>query len=90
MGSGLPSEWKAEGATTAPEFYDSGPAYASPLAHAALGRSRSSCPPALTRKVVSMSKDTEPDRRRQVPWLGIASLLVTVVRLLHDLWRKGQ
>ncbi len=37
-----------------------------------------------------MSKDTEPDRRRQVPWLGIASLFVTLVRLLHDLWRKGQ
>ena len=25
-----------------------------------------------------MSKDDESDRRRQVPWLGIASLLVTV------------
>ncbi len=37
-----------------------------------------------------MSKDTEPDRRRQVPWLGIASLLVTVVRLPLDPWRKGQ
>lgn len=37
-----------------------------------------------------MSKDTEPVRRRQVPWLGIASLLVTLTRLLLDLWRKGQ
>ena len=35
-----------------------------------------------------MSKDNESDRRRQVPWLGIASLLVTVVRLLIDLSRK--
>lgn len=37
-----------------------------------------------------MSDDSESKPRRQVPWLGIASLLVTVVRLLHDLWRKGR
>ncbi len=36
-----------------------------------------------------MSKDNESDRRRQVPWLGIASLLVTVARFLYDLERKG-
>lgn len=36
-----------------------------------------------------MSNDTEPRRGRSVPWLGIASLLVTVARLLLDLWRKG-
>jgi hypothetical protein len=36
-----------------------------------------------------MSHDDGSKPRRQVPWLGIASLLVTVVRLLHDLWRKG-
>ncbi|GGL87236.1 hypothetical protein GCM10009706_27290 [Curtobacterium citreum] len=91
-GDGLRVALRVEGRgrTIAPEFTCSGPAYAGPPACAALGRFRSSCPPALTRKVVSMPKDTEPDRRRQVPWLGIASLLVTLVRLLHDLWRKGQ
>lgn len=36
-----------------------------------------------------MSKDNESDRRRQVPWFGIASLLVTVARFLYDLGRKG-
>lgn len=36
-----------------------------------------------------MSKDNESDRRRQVPWLGIASSLVTVARFLYDLGRKG-
>lgn len=36
-----------------------------------------------------MSHDDEPRRGRQVPWLGIASLLVTVARLLHELFRKG-
>lgn len=36
-----------------------------------------------------MSEDNESKPRRQVPWLGIASLLVTVARLLLDLWRKG-
>ena len=35
-----------------------------------------------------MSHDDERRPRRQVPWLGIASLLVTVVRLLIDLSRK--
>jgi len=35
-----------------------------------------------------MSEDNGSKPRRQVPWLGIASLLVTVVRLLHDLGRK--
>jgi hypothetical protein len=35
-----------------------------------------------------MSEDSESKPRRQVPWLGIASLLVTVARLLLDLWRK--
>jgi len=36
-----------------------------------------------------MSNDTEPRRGRPVPWLGIASLLVTVARFLVELWRKG-
>jgi hypothetical protein len=36
-----------------------------------------------------MSNDNESERRRRVPWLGIAGLLVTVARLLLDLWRKG-
>lgn len=37
-----------------------------------------------------MSDDTEGrPPRKTVPWLGIASLLVTVARLLIDLWRKG-
>ena len=37
-----------------------------------------------------MSKDDERRPRRQVPWTGIASLLVNLARLLHDLYRKGQ
>lgn len=36
-----------------------------------------------------MSNDIEPRRGRRVPWLGIASLLVTVARFLLELWRKG-
>ncbi len=36
-----------------------------------------------------MSHDDEPRRRRQVPWLGIATFIVTLARFLHDLWRKG-
>lgn len=36
-----------------------------------------------------MSSDDEPRRCRQVPWLGIATLLVTLARFLHDVWRKG-
>ncbi len=35
-----------------------------------------------------MSNDTDDRPRRRVPWLGIASLLVTVVRLLIDLSRR--
>ncbi|MFK4482874.1 hypothetical protein EDF31_103462 [Curtobacterium sp. PhB142] len=35
-----------------------------------------------------MSNDTDDRSRRRVPWLGIASLLVTVVRLLIDLSRR--
>ncbi len=35
-----------------------------------------------------MSNDADDRSRRRVPWLGIASLLVTVVRLLIDLSRK--
>lgn len=31
--------------------------------------------------------DDNTTRRRQVPWLGIATLVVTVARFLHDLWR---
>ncbi|ROS75962.1 hypothetical protein EDF24_1538 [Curtobacterium sp. PhB130] len=37
-----------------------------------------------------MSNDDERRPRRQVPWLGIASLLVVTARFLHDLFRKGQ
>lgn len=37
-----------------------------------------------------MSHDDERRPRRQVPWLGIASLLVTLARFLRDLSRKGQ
>ncbi|OII31652.1 hypothetical protein BIU98_07760 [Curtobacterium sp. MMLR14_010] len=48
----------------------------------------SSCPPALTPEVVSMSNDTDPKPRRQVSWLGIAGLLVNLARLLVDLVRK--
>jgi hypothetical protein len=36
-----------------------------------------------------MSNDTDDRSRRRVPWLGIASLLVTVARFLVELWRKG-
>ena len=37
-----------------------------------------------------MSNDADDRSRRRVPWLGIASLLVTLARFLHDLSRKGQ
>jgi hypothetical protein len=37
-----------------------------------------------------MSHDAERRPRRQVPWLGIASLLVTLARFLLDLRRTGQ
>lgn len=37
-----------------------------------------------------MSNDAERRPRRQVPWLGIASLLVSLARFLHDLYRRGQ
>jgi len=36
-----------------------------------------------------MSEGNEPRRRREVPWLGIASLLVTLARFALDLWRRG-
>jgi hypothetical protein len=36
-----------------------------------------------------MSHDDEPRRRRQVPWWGIATFVVTLARFLHDVWRKG-
>jgi hypothetical protein len=49
---------------------------------------RSSCPPALTPEVVSMSNDTDPKSRRQVSWLRVAGLLVNLARLLVDLVRK--
>jgi hypothetical protein len=38
----------------------------------------------------SMSTDDERRPRRQVPWLGIASLLVTLARFLYDVSRRGQ
>ncbi|ROP63851.1 hypothetical protein EDF24_0834 [Curtobacterium sp. PhB130] len=36
-----------------------------------------------------MSQDNDSKPRRQVLWLGVASLLVNLARLLVDLWRKG-
>jgi hypothetical protein len=36
-----------------------------------------------------MSEDNEPHRRWQVPWPNIATLAVTIARLLLDLIRKG-
>jgi hypothetical protein len=36
-----------------------------------------------------MSKDIEGQPRKTVPWLQIATLFVTVTRLVLDLWRKG-
>jgi hypothetical protein len=40
-----------------------------------------------------MSKDTEGQPRKTVPWLQIATLFVTVTvtvaRFVLDLWRKG-
>ncbi|PYY50316.1 hypothetical protein DEI84_06675 [Curtobacterium sp. MCBD17_023] len=61
-------------------------------------RARSAAHPWLTLLVsagddtrrYSMSHDTERRPRRQVPWLGIASLLVTLARFLLDLRRTGQ
>jgi len=35
-----------------------------------------------------MSNDNGSEPRRRVSWLGIASLLVAVTRLVLDLWRK--
>jgi len=89
MGFDLLSEWKAEDGQ-------------SPFPSPTLGFSvielrpdrtpvpanRSSCPPALTPEVVSMSNDTDPKPRRQVLWLGVAGLLVNLARLLVDLVRK--
>jgi hypothetical protein len=37
---------------------------------------------------VSISDDTENRRRRPVPWLRIASLLVAVARLLVEVSRR--
>jgi hypothetical protein len=37
-----------------------------------------------------MSNDDETDRRRRVPWWGIATFVVTLARFLLDLWRKSQ
>ncbi len=31
--------------------------------------------------------DEDTHRRRQIPWLGIATLAVTIARFLLDLWR---
>ncbi|MEK6310481.1 MAG: hypothetical protein V4755_07210 [Curtobacterium sp.] len=36
-----------------------------------------------------MSDDNESRRRRQIPWLSIATLAVTMPRFLLDLTRKG-
>lgn len=36
-----------------------------------------------------MSKDAEGQPRKTVPWLQIATLFVTMVRFVFDLWRKG-
>ncbi|SOC87789.1 hypothetical protein SAMN05660766_1476 [Curtobacterium sp. 314Chir4.1] len=36
-----------------------------------------------------MSNDTEGRTRRQALWLGIASLLVNLTRLVLDLFRKA-
>jgi hypothetical protein len=36
-----------------------------------------------------MSDDNESHRRRQIPWLSIASLTMTIARFLLDLYRKG-
>lgn len=35
-----------------------------------------------------MSNDNGSEPRRRVSWLGVASLLVAVVRLLLDVWRR--
>jgi hypothetical protein len=34
-----------------------------------------------------MSQDEDTHRRRQIPWLGIATLTMTIARFLLDLWR---
>lgn len=36
-----------------------------------------------------MSDDKDTHHRRQIPWLGIATLIVSFARFLLDLWRKG-
>jgi len=35
-----------------------------------------------------MSNDNGSEPRRRVSWLGVASLLVAVTRLVLDFWRK--
>lgn len=36
-----------------------------------------------------MSEDDQNQTKKTVSWIAVASLLVTVGRLLLDLWRKG-
>jgi hypothetical protein len=36
-----------------------------------------------------MSEDDQNQPKKTVSWIAVASLLVTVARLLLDLWRKG-
>lgn len=31
--------------------------------------------------------DEDTHRRRQIPWLGVATLAMTIARFLLDLWR---
>jgi hypothetical protein len=89
MGFGLLSEWKAEDGHIVPESETLGSSVARLLPDCtSVPAVRSSCPPALTPEVVSMSNDTDPKPRRQVSWLGVASLLVNLARLLVDLVRK--
>ncbi|SBN61730.1 hypothetical protein GA0004736_0621 [Curtobacterium sp. 9128] len=89
MGFGLLSEWKAEdGHNPFPSLNARVQCNRAPARLHARPGPRSSCPPALTPEVVSMSNDTDPKPGRRVFWLGVAGLLVNLARLLVDLVRK--
>ena len=87
MGFDLLSEWSARGTYSVPSA-----TLGSSVRDSSRDRTprhfRSSCPPALTPEVVSMSNDNGSEPRRRVSWLGVASLLVAVTRLVLDFWRK--
>ena len=45
--------------------------------------------PDTARRWCLISEDKDTHRGRQVPWIGIATLVVRLARFLLNLWRKG-